>query len=217
MQVPIPSPITFEPPRAALRRHPRSGGSCRGAGSWCLSRTSAHDRRSCGSRLRCPTSVGRPTSRTGTYHPQTCGKVERFHQTLKRWLAKQRQVTKLEELQTQLDRFRDYYNEVRPHRSLGRRTPHEAYLARPKASPDGPVLPIEAHHRVRKDRVDAHGVVTLRYASRLHHIGLGRRYAGTRVLLLVADRNVTVITQDGEILRKLEFDPSRDYQPRSKP
>ncbi len=55
------------------------------------------------------------------YHPQTQGKVERFHQTLKRWLAKQPRATTLEALQAQLDRFRAYYNTVRP--SYGVRGP----------------------------------------------------------------------------------------------
>jgi transposase InsO family protein len=50
------------------------------------------------------------------YHPQTCGKVERFHQTLKRWLAKQPGVADLRGLQLELDRFRAYYNDERPHR-----------------------------------------------------------------------------------------------------
>jgi transposase InsO family protein len=58
------------------------------------------------------------------YHPQTCGKVERFHQTLKKWLAKQRRARDLAEVQQELDWFRTYYNHERPHRALRRRTPH---------------------------------------------------------------------------------------------
>jgi transposase InsO family protein len=160
-------------------------------------------------------ALGVRAVRSRTYHPQTCGKVERFHQTLKRWLSRQRPAPTVTELQAQLDRFADYYNDVRPHRALARRSPREAYLARPKAGPGSP-LPVEPHHRVRTDRVDTHGVVTLRYAGRLRHIGLGRRHAGTRVLLLVSDRHVTVITEEGEILRELELDPSRDYQGRAR-
>jgi hypothetical protein len=71
---------------------------------------------------------------------------------------------------------------------------------------------VPAHCRVRRDRVDANGRVTLRYHSRLHHLGLGRRHAGVRVLILVADLDVRVITEDGELLRALRLDPSRDYQ-----
>jgi Integrase core domain len=153
--------------------------------------------------------------RSRTYHPQTCGKVERLHQTLKRWLFAQRRANSVAELQAQLDRFRAYYNAVRPHRALGRRTPKNAYAARPKARPFGPVVRIPSHVRVRKDRIDAHGVVTLRYRSRLHHIGIGRTFAGTRVLILVADRRVRVIAEDGELLRRFTLDPTRDYQARA--
>ncbi|MQA09752.1 MAG: IS481 family transposase [Pseudonocardiaceae bacterium] len=146
------------------------------------------------------------------YHPQTCGKVERFHQTQKKWLAKQPRARSIAELQAQLDEFRDYYNHVRPHRALGRRTPAEAFTARPKAIPGGPI--IDPHYRIRRDRVDDTGAVSVRYNSRLHHIGLGRRHAGTKITLLIADREIRVLDPDGQLLRALTLDPSRDYQPR---
>jgi hypothetical protein len=149
------------------------------------------------------------------YHPQTCGKIERFHQTLKRWLAKQPPAATLAELQAQLDWFRNYYNSRRPHRALGRRTPAEAFEARTKAAPvlGGVSL---AQHRVRRDRIDKTGKVTLRYHSRLIHIGVGRAHASTEVLLLVADDDVRVITLDGELLRHLTIDPGRSYQAQGK-
>ena len=103
------------------------------------------------------------------YHPQTCGKVERFHQTQKKWLTAQPRPATLAALQSQLDQFTAYYNTQRPHRALNRRTPAQAYTARPKAIPTGPVIP--AHYRVRTDRIDNYGSVTLRHSSRLHHIG----------------------------------------------
>src|SRR3954454_7877331 len=68
-------------------------------------------------------------------HPQTCGKVERFHQTLKKWPPPRPRARSLPELQTQLDAFRAHYNPARPHRAVGRRTPAAAYTARPKATP----------------------------------------------------------------------------------
>ncbi len=79
------------------------------------------------------------------YHPQTCGKVERFHQTLKCWLAKQPTAATVAELQAQPDRFAgsDYHR--RPHRVLGRRTPAGAYAARPKATPAPPGFAVPAH------------------------------------------------------------------------
>ena len=144
-------------------------------------------------------------------HPQTQGKVERFQQTLKRWLRAQPHARTLTELQEQLDDFADYYNTLRPHRSLANRTPTEAYTARAKATPTG----ADGHWRIRHDKIDTTGAVTLRHASRLHHISIGRQHAGTPVRLLIHNLHITVIaTNTGEILRDLTLDPTRDYQPR---
>jgi hypothetical protein len=42
---------------------------------------------------------------------------------------------------------------------------------------------------------------------------VGRHYAGKRVLMLVAGLDVRIVSEDGELLRELVLDPSRDYQP----
>jgi hypothetical protein len=149
-------------------------------------------------------------------HPTTCGKVERFHQTLKKWLTRQPRASTIAELQTQLDAFVEEYNHRRPHRSLTHRaTPATAYAARPKADP---ATRTDTHDRVRTDRVDQAGVITLRVAGRLHHIGVGRTYTGTRVLILVQDLNIKIINAaTGELLRQLTLDPTRDYQPTGAP
>jgi len=151
------------------------------------------------------------------YHPQTCGKVERFHQTLKKWLAKQRRAASVARLQAQLDRFGTYYNTVRPHRALSRRTPAEAFAARTKATPRRAGITVPAEHRVRRDRIDSGGKVTLRYHSRLLHLGIGRRYRGTHVLLLVADRDVRVINHDGDLLAEFTINPTKTYQTQKRP
>jgi Transposase and inactivated derivatives len=75
------------------------------------------------------------------YHPQTCGKVERFQQTLKKWLRRRPLARDLVELQVQLDSFIDYYNRERPHRGIGRVTPCERWSATPKIINAGLVLP----------------------------------------------------------------------------
>jgi hypothetical protein len=152
-------------------------------------------------------------------HPTTCGKVERFQQTLKKWLRAQPvQPTTIADLQTLLDRFVDYYNQHRPHRSLPHRaTPATAYTARPKAGPSSDRTG-EIHHRVRTDRVDHTGVVTLRVNGRLHHIGIGRTHARTHVILLVQDLDIRVVhAATGELLREITLDPTKDYQPTGKP
>jgi transposase InsO family protein len=146
-------------------------------------------------------------------HPQTQGKVERFQQTMKNWLrAQPRQPATLAELQALLDAFTVTYNTRRPHRSLeGRATPAAAYTARPKAVPGDRTA--DTHDRVRTDRIDNTGLVTLRHQGRLYHIGIGRPHAGTRVLLLVQDLNIRVINADtGELLRELVLDPTKTYQ-----
>jgi transposase InsO family protein len=145
------------------------------------------------------------------YHPQTCGKVERFHQTLKRFLAKQKPAPSLAVLQLQLDAFRNYYNQLRPHRALAGGTPWTVFNARLKAKPEPAESP--THFRVRKDKVDRFGRVTLRYLGHLRHIGLGLAYKGRSVRLLVAGDHVRVVTDEGSLLRELVIDPSRDYQP----
>ena len=158
-------------------------------------------------------ALGIRSVHSSPYHPQTCGKVERFHQTLKRFLTRQEPAHSIAELQGQLDRFRAYYNSVRPHRAIGRRTPAEAFAARPKATPSLARLTVPGRFRVRRDKVDITGVITLRHNSRLHHIGIGRKLIGTRVLALVDGLHVRVLTEDGELLRDLILDPTRDYQP----
>jgi transposase InsO family protein len=146
------------------------------------------------------------------YHPQTCGKVERFHQTQKKFLDKQAPASTVAVLQAQLDAFRTYYNQHRPHRALDGETPLHAYHARIKAAPTAAPPPI--HYRVRHDRVDKSGRVTVRYLSRLHHIGIGCAYKHQPITLLIANKDIRVLAEDGSLLRQLTLDPRRDYQPR---
>jgi transposase InsO family protein len=151
-------------------------------------------------------------------HPMTCGKIERFQQTLKKWLRTQpNQPHTVTELQALIDRFVDHYNHRRPHSSLPHRaTPATAYRARPKAIPSAD-RSHDHHDRVRHDRIDKHGKLTLRVNGKLHHIGMGRTLAQTPVHLLVHDLDARVINAaTGELLRQLTIDPTRDYQPTGK-
>ena len=150
-------------------------------------------------------------------HPTTCGKVERFQQTMKKWLrAQPDQPATIDELQTLLNRFRTEYNQHRPHRSLPHRaTPAARYDTMPKAVP-GPSRDAETHDRIRHDIVDKSGSVTLRIAGQLRHIGVGRTHARTHVILLIQDLDVHIINAiTGELLRELTIDPSKDYQARN--
>ncbi len=144
------------------------------------------------------------------YHPQTQGKIERFHQTLKRWLAARAAAGSAAELQTQLDQFRTIYNQQRPHRALGRQTPKQAFDATLKATPDS--KPLTVHYRVRRDIIDQFGKLTLRRAGTLHHLGVGRDHARKPVLILTDEAQATVTDQTtGEILGIYDIDPNRNY------
>jgi hypothetical protein len=144
------------------------------------------------------------------YHPQTQGKIERFHQTLKRWLAARPAAASITELQAQLDQFRIAYNEQRPHRALGRQTPQQAYDATIKATPTG--HPLSAHYRVRHDVVDQLGKLTLRHAGQLHHLGVGRDHARKPVLILTDETTVTITENtSGEILGSYLIEPDKNY------
>jgi transposase InsO family protein len=144
-------------------------------------------------------------------HPQTQGKTERFHQTLQRWLRARPPARTLTELQHQLDEFRGHYNEHRPHRALQRRTPGEAYRATPKAAPASNGHS-PGHYRLRYDRLDTKGRMTMRRAGRMHHLGVGILHARTRVLAFADDHHVTVADlATGEVLSVHIIEPEKTY------
>lgn len=144
-------------------------------------------------------------------HPQTQGKIERFHQTLKIWLTQQPPAASLPQLQHQLDYFRDIYNEQRPHRARERTTPGQAYRALPKAEPTS-TTKTPGHYRLRYDRVDTGGAISIRRAGRMHHLGIGTAHQGKRALVILDDTTATVIElETGEILTRHTIDPTRTY------
>lgn len=143
-------------------------------------------------------------------HPQTQGKIERFHQTLKKWINARPPAQTIAELQKLLNKFRDYYNTTRPHKALGRRTPHQAYTTGTKASP--------AHNptqewRTRNDVVWDNGKVTIRYAGKLFHLGIGRKWKKQKILMVITDNHViTSLAETGEVITEHYIDTSRNYQ-----
>ncbi|MGH3042176.1 MAG: integrase core domain-containing protein [Gaiellaceae bacterium] len=139
--------------------------------------------------------------------------IERFHQTMKQHLEAT-PTRSLAQLQDRLDVFTAYYNDVRPHRARDRMTPRAAYDARTKARPSGSPIRDAGEFRIRHDRVDQTGKVTLRYAGKLRHLGIGRAHRGQHVLVLAHDRDVRVLTTDGELIAQHQIDPTRNYQPR---
>jgi len=149
------------------------------------------------------------------WHPQTQGKVERFQQTMKKWLAAQPdQPTTIAELQALLDAFAEQYNHRRPHRSLPRRaTPAAVYTTMPKATPDPHGRQTDTHDRVRHDRVGTTGKITLRHGGQLYHIGIGRTHARTPVTVLIQDLHIRILNAvTGELIRELHLDTTKRYQ-----
>lgn len=147
------------------------------------------------------------------HHPQTCGKIERFHKSLKAWLRTQPIAATRDELQDQLDEFADFYNHHRPHKARAGATPHEAWNAT-EADHPGPPLPDPPDNRVRisAHRVSTTGKISLgRYV-----IGVGWHLAG-RTLTAIRHGRLVVIVDNDQLVRRLELDPTRRYQPSGRP
>jgi transposase InsO family protein len=142
-------------------------------------------------------------------HPQTCGKIERFHQTLKRWLRTQPQARTYAQLDRQLDRFLIYYNEQRPHRALGGATPTERWHASTPATP-GP--PIDGPTHASRHLVASTGAVKWRHFN----IGLGAEHARKQVLVISRGDDIAVF-DDQRLIRRLTLDPTRRFQGTGKP
>lgn len=141
------------------------------------------------------------------YHPQTCGKVERFHKTLKLHLDTLGRAGTLDGLQAQLDRFAHVYNHQRPHRAVARRTPasvwHETPRSGPSATPIG--NPTSTHRLV----VSANGQIGI--GNRLR-ISLGSQHKGRTSLLVITGTNAHVFI-DGRLVRQLTINPDRRNHP----
>lgn len=142
-------------------------------------------------------------------HPQTCGKLERSHQTTKRWLAAAGPADTAAALQAQLDRWRRLYNEQRPHRAAGGGTPLERWLATGRAQPAGagPLQPRASLHRVGSSGAIGWGG---------HTIGIDSRRAGERVLVVARGLELSVHGSGG-VIRTLTVDPARRHQPSGRP
>ncbi len=140
------------------------------------------------------------------YTHNTQGKIEQFWQTLKKHLA-QNNVATLSELHLVLDRFRDHYNEVSSHRTISRRTPHDAYTLIPKATPVRPDTPDT--RQVTYDIVGKTGTISLRHAGRLRLLGVGRENARTEIIRFVHAHHASVISHTGDIHNEYDIDPER--------
>lgn len=142
-------------------------------------------------------------------HPQTCGKLERSHQTTKRWLRTLPPARDHAELQDQLDHWRHHYNEHRPHRAAAGDTPANRWRAHPPAQPG---QPIDRAPRASLHRVSSAGHI----GWRRYNIAVGSPLTGQNVLVVAHDLALTIWGQTG-LIRQLHVDPSRRYQPSGLP
>lgn len=140
------------------------------------------------------------------YHPQTCGKIERFWQTLKKWLHAHETPETLAQLQALLDEFRGHYNQHRPHRALRGATPAEVFTSIAKARPA--TFPIPAPLTIVTATVNSEGTVPATGAM----INVGRRWVDHTVTV-IRDGNHAIILSDTRLVRELTIDPTRRFQP----
>lgn len=147
------------------------------------------------------------TTNSRPFHPQTCGKVERFHQTLKKWLAARPKPATVAELQVLLDTFVDLYNNHRPHRGIGRRVPTDVYNTSPKTGPDTHSILDETtvHHNTvdRSGRVEIPGPAS---------ITVGATYTAETATTIRTGNHAHIFINH-QLARTLTIDPTRRSQP----
>lgn len=149
------------------------------------------------------------------YHPQTLGKLERFHRTLKEWLTDEGPPETLEHLQELLDGFRFHYNRRRPHQGIGDATPAERYGVTP-IDPDEIRFPDPAEMTEPDYPPDAYvrkvgETGNIGWRGKLVHVG--SRYATAHVRVVEVDQLVHIYHGDA-LVRALTIDPDRYYQPK---
>jgi transposase InsO family protein len=152
-------------------------------------------------------ALGTHTINSTPWHPQTCGKIERFWQTLKKWLRAHPTSATLDDLNALLDQFRDFYNHHRPHRALRGATPADAFTATEKARPADRPLPAPVF--VSRHTVGEH-------SGKLHiapyRVNVGLRWAAHNCDVVRHGDHIAIFSGT-TLVRALTADPTRSYQP----
>ena len=92
------------------------------------------------------------------------------------------------------------YNQHRPHRSLAPAHPGRGLHRHPQSGTRATTAR-PSHYRLRYDRIDNNGKISLRQAGRMHHLGIGAHQRTPRILAIVDETTVTVIhLTTGEII-----------------
>ncbi len=153
--------------------------------------------------------LGIASAHSRAQHPQTNGKVERFHQTLKKHLRGLEPADTIEQLQNQLDHFAHIYNHQRPHRAKGRRTPAAAWADAPKSGPAD--RPLTATTHTARSTVKA-GTAKATNGTNTYRVTIGATHNHTEATTIVTGTTCHVFIA-GKLIRKLTIDPTRDRQP----
>jgi hypothetical protein len=155
--------------------------------------------------------LGIATIHSRPYHPQTCGKLERFHRTMKEWLAERSRATSIEQLQELLDSFRIYYNESRPHQGIDDDTPAERYVTESR--------PSEVTLTASTPSITYPPRSILRKVSRCGNLSFGnfQIQVGSEwnlcTLRIAIISGVVHIYYGEQLVRALQLDPSQNYYP----
>lgn len=158
---------------------------------------------------RTVTGMGSRLIHSSPYHPQTCGKVERHHQTFKRWLATQpTQPTTLAELQTACDTYQNYYNTRRRHSAIGRTTPWQAWETAPSHGGPGH-LPVQTDATIHTSTATPNGEVFFGHGLRAR---VGTTHAGHHITMIRDGDRITAYTTDGAPLGYLHINHTKRYQ-----
>lgn len=158
-------------------------------------------------------SLGIKAITSRAYHPQTMGKNERVHSTLKKWLRARAAPVSIDELTEWVHVFDQHYNKRRPHQGLDMCTPAAVVATDPWAIPPQPPEPVPAQNSarrvtpVRMARVLANGSVRVRG----YFVGLGTEHGGKDVLTILEGQHIAVFDADGTHLRSVEITPGRTY------
>jgi transposase InsO family protein len=167
-------------------------------------------------------SLGIRAITSRVYHPQTCGKNERVHATLKRWLAARPRPATLTELTALVDQFDTHYNQHRPHQALDQATPAHVLATGPRATPPQPPPPPAPQparppapvHDQRVVRVNGTGSARVLGG---YWIGLGVEHAGSDVLVVLEGQTVSVFDAHGTHLRTVSLNPDQRYYATGRP
>lgn len=150
------------------------------------------------------TDLGVQAITSSVSHPGTCGKNERAHQRVEKWLAARPIPEDLPALQALLDTYREAFNN-RCNAVLGGLRPNERFDLGPVAGPDPDLEPVTT---LTRHTVAANGSISLNG----YFIGLGKSYKAAPATAFRNGDHITVFVNN-TFARELTLDRTRRYQP----